>query len=213
MSEELEIREQPTSVVSATVAEANYDSISVNNEEGSLGKFKNANSLLKAYEELEKEFTRKSQRLSELEKSIESDNVEKLTPAYAKKDWQEKTKEFLNKNTEAKGFAEEISKMLFEDKDLACLPNSLELAYAKVLASKYKSNEELINNSEFLENYIYNNENIKNNIIKTYLKEVNNNSTPPIILNSKGSSVGFVAPNKPKNLKEARLAVEKLFNS
>ncbi len=213
MSEELEIREQPTSVVSATVAEANCDDISVNNEEGSLGKFKNANSLLKAYEELEKEFTRKSQRLSELEKMFESDNVEKSTPGYSKSDWQEKTKEFLQKNSGAKNFAEEISKMLFEDKDLACLPNSLEMAYAKVLASKYKSNEELINSSEFLDNYVYNNENIKNNIIKTYLKEVNNNQTPPIILNSKGASVGFVAPTKPKNLKEARLAVEKLFSS
>lgn len=213
MNEDLEFREQPTSVVSATVAEANNEDFSVNNEEGSLGKFKNANSLLKAYEDLEKEFTRKSQKLSELEKSIQADNVEKSTPSYAKEDWQEKTKEFLEKNSEAKNFAEEISKVLFEDKDLACLPNSLELAYAKVLASKYKSNEELINSSEFLENYVYNNENIKNNIIKTYLKEVNNNQTPPIVLNSKGSSVGFVAPSKPKNLKEARLAVEKLFTS
>ena len=213
MNEDLEFREQPTSVVSATVAEANNEDFSVNNEEGSLGKFKNANSLLKAYEDLEKEFTRKSQKLSELEKSIQTDNVEKSTPSYAKEDWQEKTKEFLEKNSEAKNFAEEISKVLFEDKDLACLPNSLELAYAKVLASKYKSNEELINSSEFLENYVYNNENIKNYIIKTYLKEVNNNQTPPIVLNSKGSSVGFVAPSKPKNLKEARLAVEKLFTS
>lgn len=213
MNEDLEFREQPTSVVSATVAEANNEDFSVNNGEGSLGKFKNANSLLKAYEDLEKEFTRKSQKLSELEKSIQTDNVEKSTPSYAKEDWQEKTKEFLEKNSEAKNFAEEISKVLFEDKDLACLPNSLELAYAKVLASKYKSNEELINSSEFLENYVYNNENIKNNIIKTYLKEVYNNQTPPIVLNSKGSSVGFVAPSKPKNLKEARLAVEKLFTS
>ena len=48
MNEDLEFREQPTSVVSATVAEANNEDFSVNNEEGSLGKFKNANSLLKA---------------------------------------------------------------------------------------------------------------------------------------------------------------------
>lgn len=212
MNEELEVREQPN-CVTATVAEANNDELSINDNMGSLGKFKNANSLLKAYEDLEKEFTRKSQRLSELEKSIEKDNVEKSTPSYAKSDWQEKTKEFLSNNSEAKDFAEEISKILFEDKDLACLPNSLELAYAKVLASKYRSNEELVKDDQFLENFIYNDEKIKNTIIKKYLSEVNNNHVPPIVLNSKGTTVGFVAPEKPKNLSEAKLAVERLFTS
>ena len=67
MNEELEVREQPN-CVTATVAEANNDELSINDNMGSLGKFKNANSLLKAYEDLEKEFTRKSQRLCITEK-------------------------------------------------------------------------------------------------------------------------------------------------
>ena len=40
--------------------------------DGSIGKFKNTESLLNAYNNLQAEFTRKCQKLSELEKSIEN---------------------------------------------------------------------------------------------------------------------------------------------
>ena len=211
MEEEILIGEQPQSVVQTTSAAASDDLGGINEESGSLKKFKSTESLLRAYEDLEKEFTRKSQKLSELEKTIEADNVEKSTPEYSKENWREKTKEFLEKNSEAKKFAGEISQMLHEDKDLACLPNSLELAYAKILASKYKSNEELVEDNNFLTNHIYNNEKIVETIIKKYISEVNNKNIPPIILNPKASSVGFVAPAQPNNLGEAKALVEKLF--
>ena len=214
MEDEKILGEQPIDSVTANFAEANGENGSINTSQGSPSqKFKSVESLQKAYDDLEKEFTRKSQKLSELMKSIESDNVEKSIPQYSKESWRENIKEFLSKNEKARSFASEISEVLFQDKDLACMPNSLELAYAKVLANKYKSNDELIESENFLNDYVYNNEKIVGNIINKYLSNVNTNKVPPIVLNVKGSSVGFVAPTSPNSLSDAKTIVEKLFNS
>ena len=47
---------------------------------GSLGKFKDAESMLKAYNNLQAEFTRKCQKLSELSKKYEGENKERVQP-------------------------------------------------------------------------------------------------------------------------------------
>lgn len=177
----------------------------------SMGKFKNAESLHSAYLDLEKEFTKKSQRLSELEKKQEQDNVEKSTPYYLKENWREEIKSFLSTHNNALDYASEISDELMKDNNLACLPNSLELAYSKVLARKYKSADEMINDKEFIEQKILKNEQVKNQIIKDYLKNVGLKDTPPVVLSTKGSTVGFGVQDKPKSLNEAKKMVEKLF--
>ena len=49
------------------------DAVSVNNDGSTvLGKFKDANALLKAYESLQAEFTRRSQRLKEMERAMDN---------------------------------------------------------------------------------------------------------------------------------------------
>ena len=62
------------------------------------GKFKDANSLLTAYNNLQAEFTKKCQKLSELEKEklqeVENNNI----PIFDKEDWQTKVSTFLNSN-------------------------------------------------------------------------------------------------------------------
>ena len=58
-------------------AEKQIDSQSVGNETN-FGKFKDAAELLKAYENLEREFTKKSQRLKELENRVYSENQTQL---------------------------------------------------------------------------------------------------------------------------------------
>ena len=108
-------------------------------------------------------------------------------------------------------YAKEIAKKIMQDDDLACMPNCLDLAYKEVLASKYKSEEELSKDDNFLSNYVYNNEKIKEKIVTEYLKDLKNNNTPPIILNVKGDSVGVTSPTKPKDLSEAREIVARLF--
>ena len=55
----------------ADVALENNGSSAVKTEDGSIGKFKNTESLYSAYNNLQAEFTRKCQKLSELEQSLQ----------------------------------------------------------------------------------------------------------------------------------------------
>ena len=78
--EEINTMEQPTTEIIAEVSEPITDENKgqLNEVEGSMfGKFKDATSLLQAYSSLEKEFTRKSQKLAELKKTLDDLNVQK----------------------------------------------------------------------------------------------------------------------------------------
>lgn len=166
-------------------------------------KFKTEADLLKAYESLEKEFTKKCQQLKQLEnKSDVCDNA--LAPQYEQSDWQEKVNAFFEQNPNAKNFVEQISECLASDKVLACSQNSLEQAYNKVLAKNYKSAQQLINDEEFVKNYVLNNEEIKQIIINDYLAKVCKNQQTPLIMNNGGAYT--IMPNsKPKTLQEANM--------
>ena len=58
------------------------------------GKFKDANSLFKAYNELQSEFTRKCQRLSELETKTQ-DNAALSAPRVEEESWQDHVDDFI----------------------------------------------------------------------------------------------------------------------
>lgn len=213
MEELNKIGEQPADQIMSNVAEASENlSAGKSEEQGSpLGKFKDAKSLLGAYNELEKEFTKKCQRLSELEKHEADNVVENTAPVYMQNDWQNEIQSFLESHKEAQSFAKDIAKELMENKDLANSPNALDLAYAKVLSKNYKSADELLGDETFVNEKILNNEKIRSQIINDYLKGVVQNSTPPLILDNKGSSLGFSIEQTPKSLEEARKMVEKMF--
>ena len=207
------IKEQPADTCSVNLVATN-DNIS-NDESGAgslYGKFKDADRLYSGYKELEKEFTKKSQLLSELQKSIEVDNTEKV-PIYKMENWQSEVDKFMADKPYASTFTQELAKTLMQDEKLSCEPNCLDLAYNKVLASHYKSVEEIVKDKEFLNNHVYNNEEIRSAILNDYLSKLKNNATPPIVLATKGDSVGVISPTKPKNLSEARKLVEQLFKN
>ena len=210
MIEENFDKEQPNNTCSVNVASASEGMGNDESIEGSLyGKFKDADSLYSSYVELEKEFTKKSQLLSELQKSV-SDNANKV-PFYRTEDWQGEVDMYMKDKPYAETFAKEVAKTLMQDEDLAKEANCLDLAYNKVLANHYKSVEEIAKDKDFLNNHIFNNEEVKSKILNDYLSGLKHNTTPPIVLNTKGDSVGVISPTKPKNLYEARKLVEQLF--
>ena len=152
-------------------------------QEGSqLGKFKTADDLLKAYNNLQAEFTRKCQKLSEIQKQItEKDDIkplkkeiEVLSPEFEKEDWRSKVAVFLTENDKAKEFSREISNEILKDPELQSNPNMLDIAWARVISKNYKSPEQIIGDSSFMENYIFSNENIKKQIISSYISELTN---------------------------------------
>lgn len=202
-------KEQPTSEVSNQVSAENCVGGLSDTTSGSLNKFKDVKSLEEAYVNLQSEFTRKCQRLSELEK--DNSKIQNLDPFYEKAEWKQSVSSFLERNPNAQKYAGEIMDVLINDKVLASATNSLDLAYNKVLASKYKSEDELLNDEGFIANYILNNENIKKTIINNYLDEIKKNKSPQLINSTKTGSLGVTPNKKPSSLSEAMAMAEKLF--
>lgn len=170
------------------------------------GKFKNANDLLDAYNNLQSEFTRKCQRLSELESSASDKEV---SPQYTSDSWQMQIDGFLEAHPDAKQYAKEIADVLYSDKTLASNPSSLELAYSRILSQKYKSPEELVEDGDFLDKYIYSNSKVTKKILDDYLQ--NYSKTPHLISSNVGASVNLTPNAKARNLAEARKLAEQLF--
>lgn len=211
-------KEQPMGEVSGTVSEEslNFDAAEITN--GSLTKFKDVKSLEEAYINLQSEFTRKCQKLSELEKEnsnlkeVENKTTEqKLEPFYEKAEWNDYVKQFLKDNDSAKNYATDIMNVLLQDKVLASMPNSLELAFNKVKAQKYRSEEELVSDPNFLQNYVLNNDEIKKTIISNYLNTLKKNKSPQLINSTLTGSLGVMPQKKANSLNEAKELAKKLF--
>ena len=162
-----------------------------------LGKFKDAESLLKAYNSLQTEFTKKSQRLSELENSkTEFTRDEKINKAI---------KELIESHNIAQQFSQEI-KQSVKEVDLPDYTEVVKDELLKKLSSNYKSPNDLIDDEQFLNNYVYNNQAIRDNIIRDYLSKLTN-ITPTKVMSNISSSIPISPPNIPATIQEAgRLA-------
>lgn len=144
-------------------------------------------------------------------RSVEQDENPPLNLyGYEKENWNEQVKGFLVTHKDALSFSKEIGQVLIEDKDLASLPNSLELAYNKVLAEKFIPYEKLMVDEDFLNKYIYSNQQIVKTIISKYLKNINENKYAPIIFGKTGSSVGLVKDSV-YNLDDAKDLLSKML--
>lgn len=174
------------------------------NQEGSMiGKFKDAKTLLDAYNNLQAEFTRKSQKLAEFQKEY-TENANFKT--YNTLD------DFINTTSDSEKYKNEITEILVKDNELNNLPNKYQVAYKVIKESESKLANNL-NNQEFLDKYILNNENIKSQIINNYLSTLNNISSAPKVISGNSTNIHF-SPNtcKPKTLKEAGEIFSKMLN-
>ena len=155
----------------------------------SYGKFKSAESLFEGYQQLEKEFTKKCQVLKELE-SRAGDSKQILEKMLQVNPELEKYADTLNN---AKG-AEELGVML-----------------AQMLVGKINEPCNIINDEDFLNKYIYSNENIINKIIVDYMDSLVNLKIPQTILRCGNS---YVSPTyRPRNLDEAGKMAKKFIET
>ena len=216
--ENQQFREQPET--NLQVGEADNTNVEAKLNEGSLGKFKDAESLLSAYNSLQAEFTRKSQRLSELEKQAaeQNDAVQQAcktanTPLYERENWSEIVADFLSSNEDAKPYSKEICNEIMEHKEEYLEEKSLEKAYAKVLRRHFVKPEEIANNGEFIQNYVLNSDEIKNKVMELYLKELSENKPPRVISSSFGGQTLTSKQPLPKNLEEAKAFVKQMIEN
>ena len=155
------------------------------------GKFKDAESLVKAYSNLEAEFTKKSQRLAMLESEVNKEKEEQNRIALLNR----QVDDFVTKFEAVKPFSSALKASLQkEDANLA------EEAI-KLLSNNYKKPEDYANDGEFLNNYIFSNKEIKDKIVKDYLSNITQNS--PIKIDKSGSSISLTPPKQPTTIAEA----------
>lgn len=184
--------EQPT-----LEPENHYESNSnlTETQEGSIfGRFKDAKTLLDAYNNLQSEFTRKSQKLAEFQK--EYDNFANFKN-YNNLD------DFINDTTDSDKYKKEITEILVNDNEINNLPNKYQVALKiiKEAENKFANN---LNNQEFIDKYVINNENIKSKIINNYLSSLNNIPASPKIISGNPTNIYFSPnTNKPKTISEA----------
>ncbi len=179
------------------------DERSLEVQEGSmLGKFKDAKSLLDAYNNLEAEFTRKSQKLAEFQKKVEENaNFENF----------QDLDEFLKSTTDSDKYKKEITEILANNSEICNLPNKYQVALLIVKEAKRKSANALTD-QEFLDKNIYSNNEIKQKIITEYLSDLNNISSAPKVISGNSTSIYFSPnENKPKTLKEAGEVFSKML--
>ena len=207
----LEIGEQPKTSRQTFDAEEQQDILKA--EEGSpIGKFKSVEALKFAYENLEKEFTQKCQKIKELTDKLEDlDNAKNSfvdAPEYESDDWEENVKTFFASHPLAKNYVAEISEVLKSDEDVAKSKNSLQTALTKVLANKFVPYETLAQDDEFLEKYIYQNKKVSEKIVNNYLDNLENQKALPLITGVSGTGTFSSPVKKPKTIKDAGKMVE-----
>lgn len=164
-------------------------------EEQNLGKFKNPQELLRAYGELEKEFTRKSQRLKELESGA-SENCE-----LSEEKWKEAADKFFEKTPTAKPFAREIASKIMEEPSLKNDKDCFNVALTKVLLDKFRTPEQLMQDGQFLNDYVLSSDKVKSAVIEEYLRTLRAGQ-PPKTLADDGLACVSLA-RKPKTVEEA----------
>ncbi len=99
--------------------------------EESFGKFKTKEQLISAYNSLEAEFTRRSQRIKELEATVNKHSVVEK--------WEQRVDELAKKYPIAKTMSDELMGYLKEHKELMQAENCLETALLHTLANKHMS--------------------------------------------------------------------------
>ena len=121
-----------------------------------LGKFKNSEKLLDAYNELQSEFTRKCQRLSDAEKKLQEIALEKSASKVQEQPnefaWSTNIREFLQSHKNASSLVDEITEEIINDELLRSSIDGLEKAYARVIEKKYVPHSELAKDQDFWRN-------------------------------------------------------------
>ena len=201
-----ENREQPMEEQTNALNKAEDESVASdigsqnNGSAGEYGKFKSPEALLDAYNNLEKEFTRKCQRLSELEKDKTEEKEISL---------EDKFSQFLSENADATGYSEEIMKIAQSDEKIKSLQDPFMAAWCKVLC------EDVLHRASAgdycLNKYVLSSEEIQHKIVEDYLGKLREQKNPVVISSSSGERVSSAEIEHPSTLEEAKQLVDKMF--
>ena len=197
--------------------EAQTQQVKTDNEStASVGKFASSEELLKAYNRLESEFTKKCQQLKEAERrsepSEQPSEKEGSAPLYEKDEWEERVALFLERYPIAEEYGSEMAAILKEDADLAKQENCLDVALGRAVAKHYKKPESIIEDEAFLEKYVYQNDKIRDRVIEDYLAGLSPLAGAPRTI-PHGGAAAILPPTRARSIEEAGAMAEKLIKS
>lgn len=162
----------------------------------SFGKFRTVEELLKAYTSLESEFTKRSQKLKEMESMSKQP------------DWEGKVSELIKTYPIAERFSAEIAKEIQDNNELIKSDSCLEKALLSVLSKGYKSPEELASDSVVVDRVLSDEQN-QEKIITSYLSKIKSKQSP--ITLPKGGAIPLTPPIKVTTIKEAGELAKKII--
>ncbi len=166
-------------------------------ERGSpIGRFKNVDELVKAYNNLQAEFTRKSQKLADLEASMTTNDKE-IDGAL---------QDFLSKNREAVAFANELKEHVKQSDSQD--ENAFDKAWAEILYNKLSHSS----NSKEFQKLVLKDDELQNLVIKNYMKQLQGQKIPIVMSSNSGDRVTKAVTPNPDSFEEAKKIVLDLLS-
>ena len=205
-TQELTAEEQTNQETEINQINENLSENSENNNSINLGKFKDVESLLSAYNNLQAEFTKKCQKLSELTKSCDNN-----AQALPQQQWQEKVNNFLATHEEAKQYSKEISELLISNTELYNSENALEKAWTKVLMNNVNALQQKMQDKSFITDLINNDNQLKQEIIDEYVNKLKTKHSPHL-MNTRNGAFTVTKSHKAQTLEDASKLVKAMFH-
>ncbi len=179
--------------------------IDTSNGSKDYGKFASADELLKAYNSLQAEFTRKCQALN-----AHQSNTSSVEPLEMIQKIKQSVDEFSTSRPLAQKYAKEMmDKVISSESPLD--PKSLNKAYTEVLESHFTEPENLVRDENFLSNYIFSDTALCDQIVTKYLTKLADKKTVPLVAKSSKSSVTLRQITNPQTINEAGEMARKII--
>lgn len=213
---EEEIREQPTEEPANVINITDRDSaVSEVGSHDTFGKFKSAEKLLEAYNNLQSEFTKKCQLLSQLQKDkmekenqVEAESANNSADTNSSNNDEEisKLNSFLDANADAKSFEEEIKEKLNSSSS-----DPYQVAWARVVLEHLTSSNQKVSDP-IVNKYVLSDSQVRNQVIQDYISDLATHKPPYVISSQGGERVSSISIDTPSSLAEAKEIVNKMFS-
>ena len=169
-----------------------------------IGKFKSVDDLYQAYNNLQSEFTKKCQRLSELEK--DKMDLNQIQQEKFESDF----KSFLLENQEAYSYADEIKSKVLSSDELKSDDKPFDKVWKQMIYQKLSAENK--SQEPIVRDFILNDEELKNLVIENYVKEISSKKTPTLFTSHSGEKLTKPTVEKPDTFEQAKNIVLDLLS-
>ena len=204
MEEKENIEEQPSVTEGSSADEIVEKTEKSEAERGvPIGKFKSVEDLYQAYNNLQSEFTKKCQKLSELEK-------DKMQTPAPERDFDAEFKAFLLENPEAYSFAEEVKSKALQDEQSKAEEKPFDKVWKQMIYEKISAPNRA--QEPVVQALVLGDDELKNLVIENYVKQLQERKNPIIMSSNSGERVTKPVTPKPDSFEKAKEVVLNLLS-